>query len=110
MIEKIPAIAVKDKIVIREIEQPKEKNGGLTVVNKVKNDYTIGTVVSIGGKVEEVKVGDVIVTPSEGLMRISIDDEEYIVVIEDNVLTRVAEEDEPASPADTTLNSQKAYK
>ncbi len=84
-----------DHIVVKPLEEEVVKKGGIIIPDTAKEKPQKGEVVAVGPgktldngqkKPMEVKVGDKIIHQKYGGTEIKIDDEEYIIMNEDDVL------------------------
>jgi chaperonin GroES len=50
---------LKDRLVVKRLPSP-EKSGSIVIPDVAKEKLTMGTVISIGPKVDDVKVGDTV--------------------------------------------------
>ena len=87
--------AIKDHIVAKRIEEPEKKKGGLIVPDTAKEKPLTAEVISVGsgrvlddGKVLplEVKVGNKILVGKYAGSEVEIDNTEYVILREDDVL------------------------
>ncbi len=84
-----------DHIIVKPLEEEEVKKGGIIIPDTAKEKPQKGEVIAVGpGKVldngqkkqMEVKVGDKIIHQKYGGTEIKIDDVEYIIMNEDDVL------------------------
>ena len=87
-----------DHIVVKQVEAQEVKKGGIIIPDTAKEKPSKGEVVAVGpGKVMEngnrkeleVKPGDKVIYSKYGGNEIKIDDEEFIILTEDEVLAIV---------------------
>ncbi|MBI5664755.1 MAG: co-chaperone GroES [Nitrospirae bacterium] len=86
---------LKDRVLIKYSEEPEKSAGGLYIPDTAKEKPQRGEIVAVGsgkvtedGKVQkmEVKVGDVVLFEKYSGSKINIDDTEYLIVKEDDLL------------------------
>jgi chaperonin GroES len=87
-----------DRVVIKRIEEQETVKGGIIVPDTAKEKPQEGEVVAVGpGKIHEgkripldVEVGDRVLFGKYSGNDIKIDDEEYLIIREDEILGKVA--------------------
>lgn len=96
MIEKI--IPRNDRILVKPIEDDEIQYGNIIVPDMGKEKPEMGVVIAIGpGRLSEfgkfipvtTKVGDIVIVPKIGSIRVSIKGEEYYVIQDREVLATV---------------------
>jgi len=89
-----------DRVLVQPLEQQEVKKGGIIIPDSAKEKPQEGRVVAIGtGKRDEdgklipfnVKVGDKILMPKYGGTEVKIDDVEYQLVREEDILAIIEE-------------------
>lgn len=84
-----------DRVLIQPIEQDEVKKGGIIIPDSAKEKPTEGKVIAVGtGKRDEagklipfnVKKGDRVLMPKYGGAEVKIDDKEYQIVREEDIL------------------------
>lgn len=84
-----------DRVLVKPIEQEEVKKGGIIIPDTAKEKPQEGEVIAVGtGKRDEngklieftVKKGDRILMPKYGGTEIKIDDEEYQIIREEDIL------------------------
>ena len=84
-----------DRIVVKQLEEEEVKQGGIIIPDTAKEKSQRGEVKAVGsgkknedGKVIplEVKVGDKVFFSKYGGTEVKIDDEEYVIMREDDIL------------------------
>ena len=84
-----------DRIVVKQLEEEEVKKGGIIIPDTAKEKSQRGEVKAVGsgkknedGKVIplEVKVGDKVFFSKYGGTEVKIDDEEYVIMREDDIL------------------------
>jgi chaperonin GroES len=94
-----------DRVVIKRIEEQETVKGGIIVPDTAKEKPQEGEVVAVGpGKIHEgkripldVEVGDRVLFGKYSGNDIKIDDEEYLIIREDEILGKVAKAAKAAS-------------
>ncbi len=94
-----------DRVVIKRIEEQETVKGGIIVPDTAKEKPQEGEVVAVGpGKIHEgkripldVEVGDRVLFGKYSGNDIKIDDEEYLIMREDEILGKVAKAAKAAS-------------
>lgn len=86
---------LQDRILVRRVEEAQETKGGIIIPDSAKEKPAEGEVVAVGnGKLSddgkriplEIKKGDRILFSKYGGTEVQIEDEEYLIMREDDVL------------------------
>lgn len=86
---------LKDRVLIKYSEEPEKSAGGLFIPDTAKEKPQRGEIVAVGtgkitddGKVQkmEVKVGDIVLFEKYSGSKINIDETEYLIIREDDIL------------------------
>ncbi len=86
---------LQDRILVRRVEEAEKTKGGIIIPDSAKEKPAEGEVVAVGaGKVGddgkkiplEIKKGDRILFSKYGGTEVNIEDEEYLIMREDDVL------------------------
>lgn len=78
---------LKERVVVKYSEEEMEKTaGGLYVPDVAKEKPQKGTVDAVGSEVKEVKPGNVVLFDKYSGSKIKIDDVEYLVIKEEDIL------------------------
>jgi chaperonin GroES len=75
-----------DRIFVKYMEEVERTAGGLFIPDAAKEKPQRGKVEAVGKEVKEVKVGDIILFDKYSGSKISIDNEDYLIVKEEEVL------------------------
>jgi chaperonin GroES len=75
-----------DRVFIKFLEEMEKTAGGLYIPDAAKEKPQRGKVEAIGKDVEEVKVGDVVLFDKYSGSKINVDNEDYLIVKEEEVL------------------------
>ena len=76
-----------DRLVIKQVVAEETTKSGIVIPGQTKEKPQEATVVAIGSEVkEDLKVGDTVVYSKYAGTSIKVDDEEYIIVKEEDVL------------------------
>ncbi len=84
-----------DRVLVKPVEAAEMSKGGIIIPDTAKEKPQEGKVVAVGtGKLDEngkvipfnVKKGDLVLLPKYGGTEVKIDDEEYQIVREDDIL------------------------
>lgn len=88
-----------DRVVVKPIESEEQTKSGIVLPDTAKEKPQEGVVVAVGsGKISdegqriplEVKEGDKVIYSKYGGTEVKVDDEEYLILSERDVLARVA--------------------
>lgn len=86
---------LKDRLLVKYSDEPEKSSGGLYIPDTAKEKPQKGEVIAAGpgritddGKMHkmDVKVGDVVLFEKYSGSKINIDNEEYLIIKEDDVL------------------------
>jgi chaperonin GroES len=89
---------LRDRVFVRYSSEEDKTSGGLFIPDTAKEKPQRGTVVAVGpgritddGKLQpvEVKVGDTILFEKYSGSKISIDEEEYLIIREEDILGKI---------------------
>jgi chaperonin GroES len=89
-----------DRILVQRLDQGEQKKGGIIIPDSAKEKPQRGTVVAVGngkrlenGQITplDVKAGDQILFGKYGGSEVTIDDTEYLILREDEVLAVIEE-------------------
>lgn len=78
---------LKERVVVKYSEEELEKTaGGIYVPDVAKEKPQRGTVEAVGSEVKEVKVGDVVLFDKYSGSKIKLNDVEYLIIKEEDIL------------------------
>lgn len=78
---------LKDRLVVKYSSEELEKTpGGIYVPDVAKEKPQRGTVIEVGSEVKEVKVGDTVLFDKYAGSKIKVDDVEYLIIKEEEIL------------------------
>lgn len=86
---------LKDRLLVKYSAEPEKSSGGIIIPETAKEKPQKGEVVAVGagrvtddGKLQamEVKVGDIVLFEKYAGSKINMDDTEYLIIREDDVL------------------------
>ena len=86
---------LKDRVVVKYSEEPEKSSGGIIIPDTAKEKPQRGEIVAVGsgkitddGKLQkmEVKAGDIVLFEKYSGSKINIDDVEYLIIREDDIL------------------------
>lgn len=84
-----------DRVLVEPIKEEEQKKGGIIIPDTAKEKPTTGKVLAIGtGKIDEkgqkipfnVKVGDKVLMPKYGGTEVKLDDKDYQIIREEDIL------------------------
>ncbi len=88
---------LKDRVLVKYSDEPEKSAGGIFIPETAKEKPQKGEVIAVGsgkitddGKVQamEIKVGDVVLFEKYSGSKISMDNEEYLIIREDDILAK----------------------
>jgi chaperonin GroES len=77
---------LKDRVFVKYTEEGEKTAGGLYIPDTAKEKPQKGTVEAVGSEVKEIKVGNTILFDKYSGSKVSIDNNEYLIVKEEDVL------------------------
>ncbi len=86
---------LKDRLLVKYSEEPEKSSGGIYIPETAKEKPQRGEVVAAGpgrvtddGKLQkmEIKVGDIVLFEKYSGSKINIEDQEYLIIREDDIL------------------------
>ena len=80
---------LQDRIVVSYAEAQEKTAGGLYVPDAAKEKPQEGTVEAVGSEVKEIKVGDVVLFDKYGGSRITVGDDDKLIIKEEDILAVV---------------------
>lgn len=75
-----------DRIVVEKAEEEKKTAGGIIIPDSHSEKPSVGTILSIGKDVQELKVGDKVYFGKYAGTEIKVGDKAYLILIETDVL------------------------
>ncbi len=75
-----------DRVFVKFMEEMEKTAGGIYIPDAAKEKPQRGSVEAVGKDVEEVKVGDIILFDKYAGSKINIDNQDYLIVKEDEIL------------------------
>lgn len=81
---------LKERVVVKYSSEELEKTpGGIYVPDVAKEKPQKGEVIAVGSEVKEVKVGDIVLFDKYAGSKIKVDDVEYLIIKEEEILAIV---------------------
>ncbi len=80
-----------DRVVLQQIESEETTKSGIILPDSAKEKPEQGKVVAVGSDVKEVKVGDTVLYSKYGPTEVKVDDQDYMIVKEEDVLATIKE-------------------
>jgi len=86
-------IPLGERLLIKPIKEEKRTEGGIVIPDTAKEKPMKAEVIEIGKDVEDIdiKVGDKVIFSKYAGTEIKIDDEDYILIDQDDILAKVEE-------------------
>ncbi|MDP2168145.1 MAG: co-chaperone GroES [Thermodesulfovibrionales bacterium] len=85
---------LKDRVFVSYAEEMEKTAGGIYVPETAKEKPQKGKVEAVGAKVKELKVGDNVLFDKYSGSKVKIDDAEYLIVKEEDVLGIIEDTEE----------------
>ena len=77
---------LKDRVFVSYAEEEEKTKGGLYVPDTAKEKPQKGKVEAVGSEVKEIKVGDAVLFDKYSGSKVKMDDKEYLIIKEEDVL------------------------
>ncbi len=77
---------LKERVFVSYSEEPEKTASGLYIPDAAKEKPQRGTIEAIGSEVKDVKVGELVLFDKYSGSKINIDDEEYLILKEEDIL------------------------
>ena len=86
---------LKDRVLVKYSEEPEKSSGGIYIPDTAKEKPQKGEIIAVGpgrvtddGKLQkvELKIGDVVLFEKYSGSKINIDEQEYLITREDDIL------------------------
>jgi chaperonin GroES len=77
---------LKDRVFVRYTEEGEKTAGGLYIPDTAKEKPQKGTVEAVGSEVKEIKIGNTILFDKYSGSKVTIDNNEYLIVKEEDIL------------------------
>jgi chaperonin GroES len=77
---------LKDRVFVKYSEEAERTAGGLYIPESAKEKPQKGIIEAIGSEVKEIKVGDIILFDKYSGSKINIDNNEYLIIKEEDIL------------------------
>lgn len=80
-----------DRIVLEQLEQEEQTKSGIILPDSAQEKPKMAKVLAVGPDVKEVKEGDVVLYKSYGPDDVKVDNKDYMVAKEEDILATVKE-------------------
>ena len=77
---------LKDRVFVKYSEEAEKTAGGIYIPESAKEKPQKGVIEAIGSEVKEIKVGDIILFDKYSGSKINIDNNEYLIIKEEDIL------------------------
>ncbi len=77
---------LKDRVFVKYTEEGEKTPGGLYIPDSAKEKPQKGIVEAVGSEVKEIKVGNTILFDKYSGSKINIDNNEYLIIKEEDIL------------------------
>lgn len=77
---------LKDRVFVKYTDEGEKTAGGLYIPDTAKEKPQKGVVESVGSEVKEIKVGNTILFDKYSGSKVNIDNNEYLIVKEEDIL------------------------
>ncbi len=77
---------LKDRVFVKYSEEAEKTAGGIYIPESAKEKPQKGIIEAVGSEVKEIKIGDVILFDKYSGSKINIDNNEYLIIKEEDIL------------------------
>ena len=77
---------LKDRVFVKYSEEAEKTAGGIYIPESAKEKPQKGIIEAVGSEVKEIKVGDIILFDKYSGSKINIDNNEYLIIKEEDIL------------------------
>jgi len=77
---------LKDRVFVSYSEEPEKTSSGLYIPDAAKEKPQQGNIKAVGSEVKEVKVGNTILFDKYSGSKIKLDDQDYLILKEEDIL------------------------
>ena len=77
---------LKNRVFVKYSEEAEKTAGGIYIPESAKEKPQKGVIEAVGSEVKEIKVGDVILFDKYSGSKINIDNNEYLIIKEEDIL------------------------
>jgi chaperonin GroES len=77
---------LKDRVFVKYSEEAEKTAGGIYIPESAKEKPQRGIIEAVGSEVKEIKVGNVILFDKYSGSKINIDNNEYLIIKEEDIL------------------------
>ncbi len=77
---------LKDRVFVKYSDEAEKTAGGIYIPESAKEKPQKGVIEAVGSEVKEIKVGDVILFDKYSGSKINIDNNEYLIIKEEDIL------------------------
>ncbi len=77
---------LKDRVFVKYSEEAEKTAGGIYIPESAKEKPQKGVIEAVGSEVKEIKVGDTVLFDKYSGSKINIDNNEYLIIKEEDIL------------------------
>ena len=77
---------LKDRVFVKYSDEAEKTAGGIYIPESAKEKPQKGVIEAVGSEVKEIKVGDIILFDKYSGSKINIDNNEYLIIKEEDIL------------------------
>jgi chaperonin GroES len=77
---------LKDRVFVKYTDEAEKTAGGIYIPESAKEKPQKGSIEAVGSEVKELKVGDVILFDKYSGSKVNIDNNEYLIIKEEDIL------------------------
>ena len=77
---------LKDRVFVKYSEEAEKTAGGIYIPESAKEKPQKGVIEAVGSEVKEIKVGDTILFDKYSGSKVNIDNNEYLIIKEEDIL------------------------
>ena len=77
---------LKDRVFVKYSDEAEKTAGGIYIPESAKEKPQKGIIEAVGSEVKEIKVGDIILFDKYSGSKVNIDNNEYLIIKEEDIL------------------------
>ena len=94
MSSSVKPVPVGANVLVQQEKAEDVTKGGIVIPDQAKQAPGRGVVLAVGKAVEEVEVGDVVLYNKYNVTGVQIEDNDWVVITEENILLRISDKSE----------------
>ena len=91
MLSSVKPLPVGANVLVQQEKAEDVTKGGIVLPDQAKQSPGRGIVLAVGKSVEEVEVGDVVLYNKYNVTGVQVEDNDWVVISEENILLRISD-------------------